>query len=205
MNYRRLSKSEFHDLSSKDSFNLEDVKKLAGFIPKSLESEFRSPLTSEEKKLIMQLVCKNILKIVTVFTKINENPNQYDHLIPKPDLNHIIEKFDIDNSVLIPCKATFIVSDGKVNEYTFYGKIPKKGVFSSRQNIANKWMKEFTEHLGYYIISQVIKKTDDRVSTVPVALAYFVAYYLTNNYQVDFKDSDSVYDLNKQMVIIAES
>lgn len=191
-NFKALSVAEYQQLSQKDSFDTEDVKRIAKFIPSSLETELNTSLTLDEKRQILTLVCRNIYKVLQVYNSIVQNDGKYDYLITKDYLKMCIAEVGNDDAKLIPLKAAYIFANGTGSQDEFEGKIPKKGLFSNRQSIANQWIDNFIKHLGWHIISLVMSKTSNNKELTFIATTQFAAVFLMNAYPNEFRNDGDV-------------
>lgn len=193
--YQPISTTDFNSLIEKDTFELEDVKTLSKFIPSPLEKEFDSFLKPSEAREICSMVCKNIYKIIQVFSIAIQKDGENDHLIPKEVFKMWKDEVGDDQAALIFFKAGYFLGNGP-NQLEFDGKIPKKGFFSSRQSIADKWINEYKSRLGGYIICNTLRKTNMNKDYAITAIAENTACFLANAYPNEFDKNNSVYDIN---------
>lgn len=193
--YTPINTVDYKNLAKKETFTDSDVKQLAKYIPTSLEKEFDTPLKPSEAREVCSLVCKNIYKIVQVYHGLVQNNRDHDYLITKEFLKMCKDQVGEDEAKLIPLKAAFIFANGTGSTYRFEGKIPKKGFFSNRQVIADKWIDNFIKHLGWNIISMVLSKTGNNKDAAFIASTEFIACFLVNTYPNEFDKNANIKDI----------
>src|SRR5690554_3199184 len=164
-----ISQSEYTELLKKSVFEFSEVQLLSKFISKPLESEFETQLSAEEQAVTKNLVLKNI---------------------DKTFLKMCHDQYGENGSQLIFFKAQYILSNGKLSEYSFDGKIPKKGLFSTRQTIADKWINHFVKLIGLGIVKEVFTRTNFNKELALYALTINVSCFLINTYPNYFKIED---------------
>src|SRR5690554_1373894 len=185
-----ISQSEYTELLKKSVFEFSEVQLLSKFISKPLESEFETQLSAEERAVTKNLVLKNINKIYQIFTTLINDPKKHDYLIDKTFLKMCHDQYGENGSQLIFFKAQYILSNGKLSEYSFDGKIPKKGLFSTRQTIADKWINHFVKLIGLGIVKEVFTRTNFNKELALYALTINVSCFLINTYPNYFKIED---------------
>ncbi len=190
-NTNPITTVQYTELLKKNDFDFLDVQLFSKFISKPLEIEFETKLTVDEKALTKKLVLKNINQIYKVFCTLIDDPKKHDYLIDKTFLKMCMAEFGENGSQLIFFKAQYILSNGKVKEYFFDGKLPKKGFFSNRQTIADKWINHFVKLIGLGVLREVIDRTNFNKELVMYGLTINVSCFLINTYPESFTIEDS--------------
>ncbi|MFK5856480.1 MAG: hypothetical protein QM503_10145 [Bacteroidota bacterium] len=158
--YRRLREK----IENSDNLSIYSIKELSTFTSPHLKDYFNSDLIPTEREKIKNIVFNNLRILINVyFIAITDEDalsnlsdrNKYEfkryykealmNSSPKPDTEYF-NLLMYSGSILYTVKHIFSNSD--LPFIKLWGKVPKKGIFSSRQELGDKWINNINDILS---------------------------------------------------------
>ena len=195
------------------AFTTEDRFKLDKITFKPMSNYFASTLSPHEKEIVNQIEIKNIYRLYPIIYSISEESNLINivnDVNERRRLSLFLEdiRTECENKGLEDRMVNFFVfsaattwlftyhlTNGTMSNLGIIGKVPPKGIFNKRQELANQWFIVYLTNLTINIDSLYL----DCNSSKEMILPHFVsntAYYLLKNMPNKFiiKENESAND-----------
>jgi len=186
------------EIISKGEFTIEDRYRLDREIFRNIDSNFNTELTYAEKKIVQNIVKRNIaaLMFATYEIIMHEDPLHLFKERDKYTALEVIKKTPLStkksDSTKFRIGIKHLLANCDINlEFKLTGEIPKKGLFCKRQSLANEWYTNYVESV-LLIMSFIYENSNKEM-----AFSYVIAnsaIFLSTNYPDEFSKKDNESD-----------